>query len=165
MLSASLNKTFPSFLPSILTSNWQMFKGYRYHKHLPYFKYSPKKVLLHMTIFLLNVTYFTMKWHCMVTVLSNCRRPQSGLGEIPLDRHVLWIDHRLSKRSVSVCPPRAAITAARWCLGQQHFEWCVGEICFAIYSVKPRTVPVVFVAEGSFDGCPRDVLLGITLPI
>ena len=35
--------------------------------------------------------------------------------------------------------------------------------CFAIHSVNPRTVPVVFVTEGSFDencdpGCHRSVL-------
>ena len=47
---------------------------------------------------------------------------------------------------------------------QQDYEWCVGG-CFAIHSVKPRTVPVVFVEKGSFDelcdpGFPRDVLLG-----
>ena len=48
---------------------------------------------------------------------------------------------------------------------QQHFEWCI-----AIHSVKPRTVPLVFEAEGSFDelcnpGRPRGVLLRINLPI
>ena len=48
--------------------------------------------------------------------------------------------------------------------------WGGGGGCFAIHSVKPRTVPVVFVTEGSFDkfcnpGCPRDVLLGINLLI
>ena len=52
---------------------------------------------------------------------------------------------------------------------QQASEWCI-KGCFAIHSEKPRTVPVVFVAEGSFDelcdpGCPRGVLLGIHLPI
>ena len=40
--------------------------------------------------------------------------------------------------------------------------------CFHIHSVKPRPVPIVFVAEGSFDGLcipggPRGVLLGIDL--
>ena len=39
-----------------------------------------------------------------------------------------------------------------------------------LYSVKPKTVPVVPVAEGSFNkfcdpGCPRGVLLRINLPI
>ena len=52
---------------------------------------------------------------------------------------------------------------------QQDSEWFVGG-CFAIHSVKPRTVPVVFVAEGFFGelcdpGRPRGVLLGINLPI
>ena len=41
---------------------------------------------------------------------------------------------------------------------------------FVIHSIKPRTVPVVFVADGSFDElcdpeCPRGVLLWINLPI
>ena len=40
----------------------------------------------------------------------------------------------------------------------------------ALGDVKPRTVPVLFVVDGSFDeiydaGCPRGVLLGINLPI
>ena len=52
---------------------------------------------------------------------------------------------------------------------QHGFEWCVGG-CFAICSVKPRTVLIVIVVEGSFDelcdaGFPRCVLLGINLPI
>ena len=42
---------------------------------------------------------------------------------------------------------------------KHDFEWCVGR-CFVIHSIKPRTVPVVFVVEGYFDelcdpGCPR----------
>ena len=42
--------------------------------------------------------------------------------------------------------------------------------CFAILSVKPKTVHVVIVAEGSFDElndpeCHRCFLLGINLPI
>ena len=50
----------------------------------------------------------------------------------------------------------------------QDLEWCVGG-CFAIHSVKPRTVPVVFVAEGSSvelcnPGWSRSVLMGIYLP-
>ena len=42
--------------------------------------------------------------------------------------------------------------------------------CFHIHSVKSRTVPVVFMVEGSFDelcdpGYPRGILLGINLLI
>ena len=33
---------------------------------------------------------------------------------------------------------------------QTYFERCV-QGCFAIHSVKPRTIPVVFVVDGSFD--------------
>ena len=51
----------------------------------------------------------------------------------------------------------ATITAAQRRL-MEATKWCVGA-CFAIHSVKSRTLPVVFVAEGSFDklydpGCP-----------
>ena len=86
----------------------------------------------------------------MVSVLCSCRGPHSGLNVLLLN-------------CVILCESIIG------CQNAQDFEMCV-EGCFAIHSVKQRTVSVVFVVDGSHDelcdpGCPIGILLGINLLI
>ena len=104
----------------------------------------------------------------MVVVLSNYSRPHSGLDVLTL-KCVTWCKSIIGCQTVQYMLSHscAAITAATW--RHQYFEWCIRG-CFAIRSLKPITVPVAFVAEGSFNelcdpGIPRGVLCGINLPI
>ena len=65
-------------------------------------------------------------YHCMVTVSSNFRRPHSGLQGIkmfPIGYVLLVLQSQLYHEAG----------------------------CFAIHSVKSRTIALVFVAEGSSD--------------
>ena len=80
----------------------------------------------------LNVTYFIMNWHYLVTFLSNYGQPHVGLDVLTL-KCVTWCEPIAGCQSIlcRLFPPRAAITGAQ--RRRRHEIWMVSlvEVCHA----------------------------------